>query len=342
MRKFITYTDRVVHVHHPRVVVETAVGYGASREALLENSGLTVEMLASPDMRVSYLEYATLSVNALRLTKMPALGIHIGRNTGIAQMGVLGFLLQNSPTLGAALDATLRYSRAMAPAWDFTLIRNGDVSALTFAESMPLAHLSRFAHEVVLAAFDVQSRALYGHKPLPVRRIELPYDEPEYSAEYKSLFYDVPILFGQPMARVEFESWLLDVPVAFADPATAKLAESFCAQLLPPDPSQEGLVTQIRRRLAAELGPPPSLPLIAQTLQTSPRTLRRELRKMKTSYKELVDESRRARAEAWMEANSLPVERLAKGLGFSTAGSFTRAFKRWTGKTPAESRSRGR
>lgn len=340
MRKFITYTDRVVHVHHPRVVVETAVAHGAPREPLFENTELTPQMLTSPDMRISYLQYGMLSQNALRLTQNPALGLYIGRNTGVAQMGVLGFLLQNSPTLGAALDATLRYNRAIAPAWDFLLEVSGGVGSISFAEAMPMAPLERFAHEVVLAAFDTQSRTLFNHRPLPVRRVELPYAEPEHAGEYRKLFYDVPIVFGQRVARVEFDAAVLNEAVPFADPATAKLAEQFCAQLLPIDPSQEGLVSQVRRILATHPAAPPSLPELAQTLRTSTRTLRRELHNMRTSYKELVDESRRSRAEAWMETNSLPIEKLAEGLGFSTVGSFRRAFKRWTGHTPGALRGR--
>jgi AraC-like DNA-binding protein len=41
-----------------------------------------------------------------------------------------------------------------------------------------------------------------------------------------------------------------------------------------------------------------------------------------------------------MLTNSMPIERLATGLGFSTVGSFRRAFKRWTGRTPSEQRAR--
>lgn len=342
MRKFFTHTDPVLPVHHPRVVVETAVAMGASREALFENSGLTPEMLTSPDMRVSYVQYGMLCANALRLTKDPALGLYVGRNTGIAQMGALGFLLQNSPTIGAALEALMRYGRPILPAWDLSLERTGATATITYAEAIPLAPFQQFAHEVVLTAMDSQTRALNGGKPVPVRRIELPFREPDYVNRYRELYYDVPMAFGQPVAKVEFDSALLDEPIAFADPATAKLAEQLCIQLLPPDPSQEGLVSQVRRLLASATGPSPGLPEIAQRLQTSTRTLRRELNRMRTSYKELVDESRRVRAEEWMETNSMPIERLATGLGFATVGSFRRAFKRWTGRTPGELRTRKR
>jgi AraC-like DNA-binding protein len=340
MRKFFTHTDRVLPVHHPRVVVETAVALGASREALFENSELTPEMLTSPDMRVSYVQYGILCSNALRLTKDPALGLHVGRNTGIAQMGALGFLLQNSPTVGAAFEALVRYGRPIIPAWDLSLERSGPRATLTFAEAIPLAPFRQFAHEVVLTAVDNQTRTLYGGRPVPVRRIELPYPEPEYVSLYRELYYDVPMAFERPVAKVEFDAALLDEPIAFADPATAKLAEQLCIQLLPPDPSQEGLVSQVRRLLVGVTGPSPGLPEVAQRLQTSTRTLRRELNRMRTSYKELVDESRRVRAEEWVETNSMPLEQLATGLGFATVGSFRRAFKRWTGSTPSARRGR--
>ncbi len=339
MPKFITYTDRVLHVHHPRVVVETAVEHGAERAALFENSELTAEMLTSPHMRVSYAQYGILSYNALRLTGNPALGLHVGRNTGIGQMGAIGFLLQNSPTIGAALAALIEYEASVVPGWDFTLDVEGDQATLTLAETIPMNPLREFAHEVTLATIDNQTRALQGGKSIPVRRIEIPFSEPAHASEYRALFYDVPIHFDRPVAKVVFDRALLDVRVPFANPATLQLAREFCARLMPQEASQ-GLVSQVKRLLSTELGPPPSPGEIARKLQTSTRTLRRELSSMRTSYKELVDESRRLRAEAWMKTSSLPVKQLAEVLGFSSTASLRRAYKRWTGTVPGSRRKR--
>lgn len=338
MRKFFTYTDPIIPVHHPRVLVETAASMGAPREGLLESSGLTQAMLSSPEMRVSYFQFGVLTSNALRLTQKPSLGLYVGHNTGIAQMGVLGFLLQNSRTIGDALGAMIRFGPAVLPAWRIDLERGEDTAAMVIHEAIPLEPFQRFAYEVFLASIDRQTRTLYGERPLPVRRIELPFAEPSYSDEYRSMFYDVEYVFNCKTARAVFDPALLETEIAFADPATAKLAEHFCTVLLQGEASQEGLVGQMRRLLAAETGAPPSLPAVARTLQTSTRTLRRELQAMGTSYKALVDESRRVRAEAWIESNSMPIERLATALGFSTVGSFRRAYKRWTGRTPGAER----
>jgi AraC-like DNA-binding protein len=59
---------------------------------------------------------------------------------------------------------------------------------------------------------------------------------------------------------------------------------------------------------------------------------------MGTSYLELLDESRRFRAQEWVRATHMTFEEIAERLGFSDVRSFRRAFKRWTGRTPGDVR----
>src|SRR5512146_776772 len=98
-----THQDPVVPMHHPRVLVETAVAQGANRTALLENVGIQEEMLESAEARISYVQYAMLTSNALRLTGNPALGLDFGRNVHMPNMGVLGLAVMSSANANAAL-----------------------------------------------------------------------------------------------------------------------------------------------------------------------------------------------------------------------------------------------
>ena len=72
MRKFFTADDHVVPVHHPRRLMNVAVGLGADRDALLEGVGLVASDFDVPEGRISYSQYAVLERNALRLTNDPA------------------------------------------------------------------------------------------------------------------------------------------------------------------------------------------------------------------------------------------------------------------------------
>ena len=330
MKKFFTHEDPVVPMHHPRVLVETAAAQGADRTALLQNVGITHAMLASPDVRISYVQFATHTYNALTLTNNPALGIDFGRNVHVSHMGVLGLALLSSPNLGAALQVGLRYYRSLAPAWDLELRIEGPRAWIIAREAIPLNPFRAFATEALLAAFDSQGQFLLGRK-IPVTSLKLHYPQPPHVDRYEEF---APLLFGQDVTEAEFDAAILTEPLVGADPATAKLAEQYCAAQAPGMASVDGLVAQVRKVLGASQGTHPDLETLSRTLQTSARSLRRALHRMGTSYQALLDDARRTRAEAWVQSSEMTAEQIAERLGFSDVRSFRRAFKRWTGRSP--------
>jgi len=335
MRKYFTHLDPVVPVHHPRVVVETAAAQGADRASLLENVGISEATLASPEARISYHQFGILTSNALRLTGNPGLGLDCGQNIRVAQMGPLGLALMNSASVGAALEALLRHSHSLMPAFDLSLHVEADRAMLRATETLSLDPFRVFSTEVLVASMSVQVRSLTA-APIKVTCIRLPYPEPEHGPRYRELF-PVPLEFDQPAMEIEFDASFLSTPIAFADPATAKLAEQFCSEQLGPQVA-EGLLGQVRKLLDSARGPLPNLEQLSRTLQTSPRTLRRSLHAMGTSYQTLLENSRRTRALEWVTATTLTFDEIAKRLGFSDVRSFRRAFKRWTGHTPGDHR----
>jgi len=247
MRKYFTHLDPVVPVHHPRVLVETAASLGADRAQLLENVGISEATLASPEARISYHQYGILTSNALRLTGNSALGLEYGRNIRAAQMGPLGLALMNSPNLGAAIEALLRHSHILLPAFDLSLRVEGERAILSATETLSLDPFRAFGTEAVLASIDVQIRSVVGKSTWAVRAVRLQYPAPEHAARYAEIF-GAAIAFDQPANEIEFDASLLATPIAFADPATAKLAEQFCAEQLGPHVA-EGLLGQVRKLL---------------------------------------------------------------------------------------------
>ncbi len=74
------------------------------------------------------------------------------------------------------------------------------------------------------------------------------------------------------------------------------------------------------------------------------RTLNRRLRAFEVSFQQLVDESRFEIARQMLEDSAIEIGRISDLLGYAAPGVFTRAFRRWSGTTPAEwraARSRG-
>jgi AraC-like DNA-binding protein len=78
---------------------------------------------------------------------------------------------------------------------------------------------------------------------------------------------------------------------------------------------------------------------VAQTLGMSSRSLQRQLRDEKTSFRALVDDVRRELAISHVAAGHTPLSAIALLLDFSDASAFHRSFRRWTGKSPSEFRA---
>lgn len=334
MRTFFTDTDPVVPVHHPRILVETAVEHGANREALLEGVGIPVSALELPETRLTYAQFATLERNALRLTGNPALALYAGRNTTVHHAGMLAVAAMNRPTGLDALDVVVKYVQWLAPGWVMEVDHGEGVFRLR--EAIPRGDLLGFASEWVTCALVTIARDVTGS--VPVKTLGFGFPSPAHVHLYGE-FFTFPVTFDHPVTEAQLDMDLLAEPFRFADPAMARLAEQYCASEAAQAAPGLGLLEQLRNLLRGSAGEWPDADAAARTLRTSGRSLRRELQQMGTSYQELLDDARQKRAAELVQGTDLPLERISTQLGFSDVRSFRRAFKRWTGRTPAEVRA---
>jgi AraC-like DNA-binding protein len=84
----------------------------------------------------------------------------------------------------------------------------------------------------------------------------------------------------------------------------------------------------------------PTLTQVARKIALSPRTLQRRLKDYGTDFKRLVDDTRRRFSLNYLKNPEHTFTEIAYLLGYSEASAFNRAFKRWTGATPSDYRSR--
>lgn len=75
---------------------------------------------------------------------------------------------------------------------------------------------------------------------------------------------------------------------------------------------------------------------VASRLRISVRTLQRRLSHLGSSFGEIIDDIRRAEAIRRVTAGENTAMEIALMLGYSDQAHFTRAFKRWTGRSPRQ------
>jgi AraC-like DNA-binding protein len=81
---------------------------------------------------------------------------------------------------------------------------------------------------------------------------------------------------------------------------------------------------------------------VASAMGCSRQTLYRRLKAEELTFEQVLDGLRHRLALKLMRGGKLPVKEAAYRLGFSDPAAFSRAFKRWTGQSPAMFKATGR
>jgi AraC-like DNA-binding protein len=93
----------------------------------------------------------------------------------------------------------------------------------------------------------------------------------------------------------------------------------------------------VRNIIVATPGVFPNIEDVAESLETSVRSLRRKLADEDSGYQKLLNEIRIEMAKNYLQTN-MPVERIAEHLGYSEGANFSHAFKRYSQQTPSQYR----
>lgn len=329
---------RTVLVRVVARLVDIAVAEGMRRELLLEAAGLRDVDLQNGDARVP----ASIEVALWRLISKgvadPGFAVRGGASAIPREMGLVGYVMAFSATLGAALRRVTRYSSVVSDAVEFALTPP-DRQRIAIVESrsepgMELPFAVDYRLSVVLSA----CRQITGVAIVPAE-VAFTYAHPASMLEHRR-FFRCPLRFGQPRAALAFAARDLSLPVRQADETLAGYLSDHAEQVLRSLVAGTSIVERVRSVVWSALSEGrPRLEHVASALQLPSRTLQRRLAEEGTSLYREVDAIRRAMALAMLRDRGMSLDEIAFLLGYAESSTLFRAFKRWTGRTPHQSRT---
>ncbi len=320
-------------------LLQVAIEVGADADQLLADADLNPAELQDDDNRVDLTYLMRLGRGAIRQTGRPDIGLRLGMNSRISDMGYVGLAAMTAPSLGDALQAVVKYEHLNGQCYRGTSQLQSEPmqTALCFYSIAPYNAYTCFVVDGVLSAWARLTELLTARSDL-VKRVEIEFEEPNYADDYRQIF-NCEIRFGAPRNALLFNTDELDTPLLESNQQlNAKLLKQ-CDELL----NQVALADSYRNKVLKVLGTmlhgqTPSIDEVALKLGMPSWTLRRKLKEEDSAYQSLVDEMRRDVAMSYMKSTDLTFGEISYLLGFSTPGAFQRAFKRWSGKTPGEFR----
>lgn len=304
---------------------------GFSAEQVLANSHID-EHLFQQKGRISPLQYHQIVENSLELSQDPLLGIKQGQSLNISSHGFLGFAAMAADDLNQALSLAIRYAKTRTLLADLRFHKEDDSAVIQISRLAAMPATFPFVVETIISSFIGVARFLvHAQEPLSAV-VKLTYSAKADPLEYERLL-GVPVLFNQPYNQICIPEFLLETPVSTANATSRGLAETECEKLLAHLNQQQDLVTLIRHQLE-KMRAFPTLPVIAKAMNSSPRTINRQLAQLNTTYQHILDEARREKAIELLKHSKASIEHIATQLGYNDPSNFGRAFRRWLGQSP--------
>ena len=307
------------------------------RWQLLANIGLREHDLSHPDGLVAMATLIELVRIAQRHKPDPALGLRLAGLVDLREQGFWGYAVLSSHSLRARIEAHVRYQRLRAP-WRLELREDSGIASLELIPDGLPADVMPVFMEWILSTALLHLAAHFGGKPRELQ-LWLSYPAAAHHHELGALL-EREIVFDAPCICLRVPAALLDLELP-GDPKLQRLLhDQLDAQLNElPDAAPRGLIDQVRQRMAARMEREASLSQVARDLGISPRTLQRQLEAQATSFQVLLEDVRRVHALRYLSDTQHSVRRIAQRLGYADATSFRRAFRRWTGSSPAHYRT---
>ncbi len=321
-----------VHVILP--LLEYLEKRGLDADGILEHAGVSRSALTNTNTRLPKATFEELWRAAGEATGDPAIALRVSTMMRTNTLGIIGYLALASDSPRRAFELVKGLTPLLWENIDCDL-ESDDKTAFIRCSTGGGPQANRFTKEYAIGLTVTMSRALGGALTDPIEA-RFSYSPPPYADQYEEIL-GLPVRFDAGEDGVLFPISVIDGSNPSADAALRQLLERYAADQLAKISTSAPYAQRVRACILSRL-PLGDLTaeMIAAQFSISGRTLRRRLLEEGTSYQEILDNVRAQMARDYLEKERRGIDEVAFLLGFSDQSAFSKAFRRWTGRTPAD------
>jgi AraC-like DNA-binding protein len=317
-------------------VLRLVRGHDAEAAAVLASRlGLDADAIELDEVPVSDATIQDALALAAASLGEPHLALRLPRVLPLRRYGLAELAARSSATLRDGLTRLARYAALIHPALVCVLEEEGDEARWIQRAPGRARGIGMHAEDYALAYVLATVRQETG-RDLSLVRARFVHARPRDLAPLHGFFGTRELEFGGEESLLVMPRAQLDLPMVHGDPRLLVTAEELAEVALRAQPRATEIAALVASRVESLLESGATIGAVARALHMSPRTLQRRLDDEAASFSEVVDGVRQRLARAWLADEARSLTEIAFALGFSDLATFSRAFKRWTGKPPGQ------
>lgn len=320
-----------------RYLLETARAEGVDATTCLIGSAISSEALQQRNAQIEAWQELAVIRNLIEHAGRPGLGFVAGQRYHLTSLGLLGFTMLASRTLGEAFATFSRFQLLALTLCPARIETDRRGTWLLFDDSVLPQDARAFVIERGLSAcMGVASELL--QRPIEPLVVEMTANAPSDLLALQREF-PYPVQFGGTrngilLSHADLQFSLPQAHIS-AHSEGEQLCERLCLEIshsLVTAPTAR-LVQQVLIRDSASLL---SAHTVAERLGLAERTLHRRLAGEGHAFQQLNEQIKQRLAERLLSDSQLDLTSIAQRLGYAEAASFSRAFSRWNGCPPGQ------
>ena len=317
---------------------EVARSAGLDPARMLREFGLPSRCLEDPEQIVTIEGVRALLEASAERSGVEGFGLLMAETRRLSNLGPLGLLVREQPTLRAAVEALVAYARMLNDTLYLTIEEAGDVVVLR--EEVVIGHGGAVRQSTELAigvAFRIL-RHFLGPDWRP-RRVCFAHDAPRDRSVHERVF-GRNVEFGHDFNGIVCSHADLARPNPDADPELARMARRMLDEQTDAR-ARPGTAGRVREVVVLLLGTGGcSVDRVAQHLGIDRRTIHRQLVHEGETFSAILDAVRRELADRYLRDKDRGLAEVASLLGFATPSSFSHWYRRHYHVQPSACRVR--
>jgi AraC-like DNA-binding protein len=309
---------------------------GANPEEVLRELGYDLKLFDHAETRVTYAIRNHILSHCAARTGCPHFGLLVGQHNGLHSFGLVGPLVKYAPDVGTAMRSFIRYQHLHVQGAGVHLAADGNSAMLTWQIYQTGIEAIDHIGDAALATLYNIMHELCGADWRPTE-VWFAHRRPADAGPFRR-FFRVPLRFDAEQYALLFSAGFLKRRLpGIDDKLRALLQEQI--ELLEAR-RRDDFPAQVRTLLHTALMTGQSkADQVAALFGIHSRTLNRRLNAFGVGFQQLVEETRFEIAQQMLEYSTNEIGKISESLGYAAPGVFTRAFRRWSGTTPAEWRA---